>query len=473
MSSGHQGYLIKDDAPWYDHRMVSLRRQRRKAEREWRRLRTDSSRTVYVAGRRAVVKQIFVCKVEYYQHQLALTAGDHRRTFQLLNDLLGKVQCPTMPSSSSEVELAARFSAFFNAKIDRIRSEIDVSVAGHEFSVDISFDLDIASTFSYFRPINETDVLRYMRETKKTCCPLDSINVLKLGPVYERAAPVVVAIINSSFTEGSFSVSEKRGLVRPYLKKVGLDAEDLANYRPVTNLSYLSKIEECAMLEQLVPFLEEAGLIPHCQSAYRRFHSTETVLCKIYNDLVHTICLGRSSLLVLLDLSAAFDTVDQQLLLNDFYNSGMRDVALDLLKSYISEREQRVVVGETQSEPTFLHCGVPQGSVLGLLLFTVYTSSLVNVLVAHGVDYHFYADDSQLYIQIDNIPNAKERLTLLMSDVKIWMARRRLKLNEGKTEIIIVRGNLRNDLRADFGMLHFDNIQLVPGECARDLWCCS
>ena len=67
----------------------------------------------------------------------------------------------------------------------------------------------------------------------------------------------------------------------------------------------------------------------------------------------------------------------------------------------------------------FLHCGVPQGSVLGLLLFTVYTSFLVNVLVVHGVDYHFYADDSRLYIQIDNIPDAKERLTLLISDIKI------------------------------------------------------
>ena len=102
-------------------------------------------------------------------------------------------------------------------------------------------------------------------------------------------------------------------------------------------------------------------------------------------------------------------------------------------------------------------------------MFTVYTSSLVNVLVAHGVDYHFYADDSQLYIQIDNIPDAKERLTLLMSDIKIWMARRKFKSNEGKTEIIIVRGNHRNDLRADFGMLHFENTQLVPCECAKNL----
>ena len=214
--------IIKDDAPWYDHRMVSLHRQRRKAEREWRRLRTDCSRAIYVAARRAVVKQIFVCKVEYYQRQLALTAGDHWCTFQLLNDLLGKVQCPTMPSSSYETELAAHFSAFFSAKIDRIRSEIDVSVAGHEFSGDISFDLDIASTFSYFRPINETDVLRYMRETKKACCPLDPINVSKLGPVYKRAAPAVVTIINSSFTEGSFSVFEKRGLVCHISRKLDL-----------------------------------------------------------------------------------------------------------------------------------------------------------------------------------------------------------------------------------------------------------
>ena len=114
---------------------------------------------------------------------------------------------------------------------------------------------------------------------------------------------------------------------------------------------------------------------------------------------------------------------------------------------------------------------MPQGSVLGPLLFTVYISSIVIVLVAHRVDYHFYADDSQLYIQIDNIPDAKERLTLLMSDIKIWMARRKLKLNEGKTEIITVRGNLRNDLRADFVMLHFENAQLVPCECAKNLGC--
>ena len=125
------------------------------------------------------------------------------------------------------------------------------------------------------------DVSRYVRETRKTCCHLDPINVSKLGSVYEGAVPVVTAIINTSFGNGSFVTSEKQALVRPYLKKVGLDCNDLANYCPVSNLSFLSKVMEHAILDQLVPFLERAGVISHYQSPYRKFHSTETALCKI------------------------------------------------------------------------------------------------------------------------------------------------------------------------------------------------
>ena len=128
----------------------------------------------------------------------------------------------------------------------------------------------------------------------------------------------VGAIINSSFDEGHFVTSEKRSLIWPYLKKIGLDSNDFSNYRPVTNLTHLSKITERAMLDQLVLFLEEVGEVPRYQSAYRKLHSTETALCKIHDDLVSNTCHGKASLLILLDLFAAFDTVDHQLLLSDF-----------------------------------------------------------------------------------------------------------------------------------------------------------
>ena len=102
------------------------------------------------------------------------------------------------------------------------------------------------------------------------------------------------------------------------VKKIGLDVNNLSNYHPVTNLTHLSKIIERAMLDQLVPFLEEVGVVPRYQSAYRKLYSTETALCKIHDDLVSNTCHGKASLSVLLDLSAAFDTVDHQLLLSDF-----------------------------------------------------------------------------------------------------------------------------------------------------------
>ena len=162
------------------------------------------------------------------------------------------------------------------------------------------------------------------------------------------------AIINSSFDEGHFEASEKRGLIRPYLKRTGLDVNDLSNYCPVMNLTHLSKIIEWAMFDQLVPFLEEVGVVPSYQSAYRKLHSTQTALCKIHDDLVSNTCHGKTSLLVLLDLSAAFDTVDHQLPLSDFSDCGVEGTALSLLESYLVNRELCVAIGESRSEPTIL-----------------------------------------------------------------------------------------------------------------------
>ena len=176
--------------------------------------------------------------------------------------------------------------------------------------------------------MTEANVLRYTRETRKTCCSLDPINVSKLGEAYKPAAPAVGAIINLFFDRGSLRGLSETWFNSPYLKKIGLDINDLSNCRPVTNLTHLSKIIERAMLDQLVPFLEEVGVVPHYKSAYRKLHSTEIALCKIHDDLVSNTYHGKASLLVLLDLSAAFNTVDHQLFLSDFSDCGVEGTAL-------------------------------------------------------------------------------------------------------------------------------------------------
>ena len=179
-----------------------------------------------------------------------------------------------------------------------------------------------------------------------------------------------------------------------------------------------------------------------------------------------------ASILVLLDLSTAFDTVDHQLLLSDFSDCGVEGTALSLLESYLKNREQYVAIGESRSEPTALQYGVPQGSVLGPVLLTVYTGSLVHLLF-------FWKLMELVTTFLQMTRSCTSRLKILMKpnigfhlschDLKIWMARRKLKLNDGKTEIIVIRGNLRNVPVANFGLMSFGDTQLVPCESAKNL----
>ena len=120
-------------------------------------------------------------------------------------------------------------------------------------------------------------------------------------------------------------------------------------------------------------------------------------------------------------------------------------------------------------EPTPLRFRVPQGSVLGPVLFTMYISSLASLLEAHGVVYHFYADDTQFYLQIENLEDTKDKVKSLLSDIRIWMIKRKLKLNDSKTEIIVIRGNARGTGADDFGYLNADDVQLTPAESVGNL----
>ena len=461
--------LVKLDSPWYDHTVASLRRQRRKAERKWRQSRTESSRLEYVTKRRAVVDHIQQRKVQYYQNKWASCKGDQKKLNSLVGNLMHGSAPVSLPTSNSDAQIASDFLEFFHSKIARIRGELDSVQDRNDYLMAPLAQIPPPSLFSEFQPVSEPNIRKYVKELNKTHCSLDPINISKITSAFDSAAPFVASIINQIFVECTFVKSEKLALLRPLLKKAGLDVEDMNNYRPISNLTFLSKIVERAILDQLLPYLEQNERLSKYQSAYREFHSTETALCRIHNDLVSNACSGKVSLLVLLDLSAAFDTIDHDLLLDDLSSFGVRGNAHLLLQSYLRDRFQRVAVGQAVSEPRPLQFGVPQGSVLGPVLFILYTRSLADLLESHGVSYHFYADDTQIYIEIGNLMDVKDKILNLMHDIKVWMLRRKLKLNEGKTEILLVRGNLRSDYEREFGALNLGDASLCPGAHAKNL----
>ena len=159
---------------------------------------------------------------DYYQHQMSQCDGDQRCTFVVLNNLMGRTLDPAIPTSSSDDELASRFSGFFfffffflRRKSLKLGAKLMCLLLIKEFSINFPLCSTRPFTFSHLRSVTEADVLRYIREMRKTCCSLDPINVSKLGEAYESTAPAVGAIINSSFGKGHFVATERRGLIRP------------------------------------------------------------------------------------------------------------------------------------------------------------------------------------------------------------------------------------------------------------------
>ena len=231
--------------------------------------------------------------------------------------------------------------------------------------------------------------------------------------------------------------------IRLLLKNPGLDPDVLKHYRPMSSLPFISKVLENVVDARLERHLVINSLHERSQSAYRKFHSTESALLKVQNDILHSLDQGCISVLVLLDLSAAFDTIDHGVLLHRLEHCfGISGKPLSWMTSYLADRYQSVCVDGELSEPVLMGCSVPQGSVLGPKHYVMYTKPLGDVIRKHGLHHHFYADDTQLYISFkskDDVAQteALSRIESCLKDIESWMHHNMLKLNADKTKVML------------------------------------
>ena len=251
----------------------------------------------------------------------------------------------------------------------------------------------------------------------------------------------ITDIINASLCSGLFPDDFKHAHVNPLLKKTSLSKEDLNSYRPVSNLSFISKILEKVVASRLRSHISSYCLSNVSQSDYKEFHSTETALLKVHNDVTLNIDKGKVTALTLLDLSAAFDTIDHGILIKHLsLLYGISGTALNWFLSYLTGRHQTIKIANCFSATLPTLCGVPQGSVLGPLLFTFYTMPLSSVIQNHNLDHHLYADDTQIYISLatSDTNRSLNQLSDCLQDIFLWMTDSKLKLNADKTEFLII-----------------------------------
>ena len=226
------------------------------------------------------------------------------------------------------------------------------------------------------------------------------------------------------------------------------------------------------MVARLKEHMSEHNLHEGMQSAYKAGHSTETALVRVKNDILTSMDKNQCVLLVLLDLSAAFDTVNHSKLLRVLqHRIGLGGTALMWFESYLRERTQAVAIRDSTAPSVELQRGVPQGSVLGPILFTIYTLALGDIVRRLDLKGHFYADDMQLYVSIDikdNPSHQVHRMEACIKDIKMWMAGNHLKLNDNKTEVITFTApNVEMNMPID--VIQIGDYSIPPVQCVRDL----
>ena len=256
-------------------------------------------------------------------------------------------------------------------------------------------------TLDSFVLVNAENLKKVFSTVRPTTCLLDPIPSSLFKTLYGFFEAELLYMMNCSLQLGVFPAAFKTAVVRPLLKKSNLDCNNFNNHRPVSNLPFLSKILEKLVFTQINDFLNDKQILEIFQSGFRVNHSTETALLKVLNDIRCNWDSQKLSVLVLLDLSAAFDTVDHAILLNRLKHMvGLSGAVHNWFTSYLSDRTFMVCMDTCSSKIHKMTCGVPQGSVLGPVLFNLYMLPLGSVIRRHGVNFHSYADDTQLYISV-------------------------------------------------------------------------
>ena len=279
---------------------------------------------------------------------------------------MNREQKAILPSHDCAQSLANTLVNYFNEKIELIRNNLETSLNSSTDQVPDSVSIFCGVSFEQFNVVSEADIRKIISSSPTKSCALDPIPTWLLKQCQDHLAPILATIVNASLSCAEFPTELKKAFLTPVIKKIIIDCEIFKNYRPVSNLSFISQLVERVVCVQLVEHLKTNNMHEIFHSAYRQLHSTETALLRVQNDLLQTVDNEGGAILVLLDLSAASDTIDHQKLLNLLKQSfGITGVALKWFESYLKDRTQTVQIGSCTSTPVTLKYGVPQGSVLG------------------------------------------------------------------------------------------------------------
>ena len=389
-------------------------------------------------------KLIREAKKSYYDTILKKYHNDIKNTWIVIKDLINKdKKTDNFPeyimSQGRKVTEKQEIVNSFNNYFTNIASSIATSMPTHSDSSFSDYLYNHANINFQFKHINCDDVIKIINTLKsKTSLGIDGLSTKLLKDIKHEIATPLTLIINQSLSTGIFPDPLKIGKITPIFKKD--DKTQLNNYRPISVLPAISKVFEKIIANQIHHHFKSHNLYYDNQYGFRENHSTEFAALELVDRLTSELDKGKIPLNIYIDLSKAFDTVDHKILLTKLKHYGIRNTSLALLESYLSNRSQYVEIDSIKSDYQKVNIGVPQGSVLGPLLFIIYlndihkSSNILNFLT--------YADDTTLSVSLNSATNhnfnpSEEIINSELNNVCKWLNLNRLSLNISKTKCMI------------------------------------
>lgn len=459
-------------ARWLEPEAIVAKKHRRRLERRWKKYGNECDRIAYRAACRRANKLIDGSRNRHRYQRIVAAGNDSRRAWSAVKDLLYTSNHDSnSPPSDEDATFCSALAVFFVNKVRNIKSSISSALAGRQFDP-LSADIPSTEFLSEFYPVTEIEVVRLLKSMPSKSSPLDFAPTSLIKSCSSTFAIIIARLANLSFGHSTFPQKFKTAQVTPQLKKRGLDACDPASYRPISNLNTVSKILERLVLARIISHVYASPSIDAVQSAYRKCHSTETALLKITDDIFAGFDVHQSTILVALDQSAAFDCIDHDTLFRRLNHTfGVTGNALGWLRSYLDSRSTFVRWKQISSDCFPLDSGVPQGSALGPLLFSLYIAPLSCVIRSSGVNHHQYADDAQIYIAASksDLVNKVDQLQNCIANVHSWLQQNGLQLNPSKSEVIQFTACRGRDRPDDVASLRVSEAAIQPSEAVRSL----